>query len=138
LDNDIRGNLVKKLLFVCIENSCRSQMAEAFAKIHGNKKLFAYSAGSKASGIVNEKAIKSMSEIGYDLCTHRSVGLTEIPDVVYDVVVTMGCGDKCPNIMAKSRQDWDMSDPKNMNEKDFNKVRDRIEDRVKILLAEIS
>ena len=126
-----------KILFVCIENSCRSQMAEAFAKIHGKGILLAYSAGSNALGKVNNKAIKSMKEIGYDLDTHSSKALTKIPDIEYDYAITMGCGDECPLVRAKSRTDWDLPDPKNMNEEEFNKVRDTIEIKVLALIDEI-
>ena len=128
---------MKKILFVCIENSCRSQMAEAFAKIHGNGILQAYSAGSNASGVVNTKAIKSMQEIDYDLNTHKSKSLTEIPDIEYDYAITMGCGDECPLVKAKNRADWEIPDPKNMNEHNFNEVRNIIENRVLALIDEI-
>ena len=112
-------------------------MAEAFAKMHGKGLLQAYSAGSKALGMVNAKAIKSMKEIGYDLNTHNSKSLSQIPDVEYDYAITMGCGDECPLVKAKSRTDWDLPDPKNMNEHDFNKVRDTIENKVLVLINEI-
>ena len=128
---------MKKILFVCIENSCRSQMAEAFAKIHGKGILQAYSAGSNASGVVNNKAIKSMQEIGYDLSTHNSKALTQIPNIEYDYAITMGCGDECPLVKAKNRTDWDLPDPRNMSEYDFNEVRDMIESRVLGLIDEI-
>ena len=124
----------KKLLFVCIENSNRSQMAEAFAKIHGNDVAEAYSAGSKASGVVNPRAIKAMNEIGYDLSKHKSTSLDEIPQITYDYVVSMGCGEKCPFVPAKQRLDWDIPDPKAMEPEEFNKVRDFIEKKVKELL----
>ncbi len=128
---------MKKILFVCIENSCRSQMAEAFAKMHGMEILEAYSAGSNASGVVNTKAIKSMQEIGYDLNTHNSKALSQIPDIEYDYAITMGCGDECPYLKAKVRTDWDLPDPKNMNEHDFKEVRDTIENKVIVLIDEI-
>ena len=126
----------KKLLFVCIENSNRSQMAEAFAKIHGADVAEAYSAGSKASGVVNPRAIKAMNEIGYDLSKHKSTSLDEIPQITYDYVVSMGCGEKCPFVPAKQRLDWDIPDPKAMEPEEFNKVRDFIEKKVKELLQQ--
>ena len=87
----------KKLLFVCIENSNRSQMSQAFAKILGGENVEAYSAGSKPSGIVNPKAIAAMKELGYDLSTHDSKSLDEVKAFApFDAVVTMGCGDACP------------------------------------------
>jgi arsenate reductase len=128
---------MKKVLFICVENSCRSQMAEAFAKIHGKEVLDGYSAGSKASGKVNEKAIKSMKEIGYDLGTHQSKSLNEIPEMEYDFAITMGCGDECPNVKAKQKQDWAIPDPKNMSEPNFNGVRNLIEKKVLFLINEV-
>jgi len=125
---------MKRVLFVCVENSCRSQMAEAFVRMHGKDGLEAYSAGSRASGKVNEKAIKSMGEVGYDLNTHRSKSLNEIHDVEYKYAVTMGCGDECPYAKAKQRRDWAILDPENMNEQDFNKLRDTIETKVLLLI----
>lgn len=125
---------MKKVLFVCVENSCRSQMAEAFAKIYGKDVIESYSAGSRASGKVNEKAIKSMQEIGYDLDAHKSKSLNVIPDIEYDFAITMGCGDECPYITAKQRLDWGIPDPKNMNNQEFNKVRDLIKEKILSLI----
>ncbi len=128
---------MKKILFVCIENSNRSQMAQAFAKIHGQGIVEAYSAGSKPSGKINPKAIEAMKEIGYDLTTHDSKSLDDIPQGEYEYVVSMGCGDECPFIRAKCREDWDIPDPKNMPLEGFLKVRDQIEEKVKQLLSSI-
>lgn len=128
---------MKKVLFVCIENSNRSQMAEAFAKIHGKGKVEAYSSGSRPSGIVNPKAIAAMKELGYDLSKHDSKSLDEIPQIKYDYVITMGCGDECPFIAAEHRDDWKLPDPKHMEPAEFNKVRDEIESRVKKLIFEL-
>jgi arsenate reductase len=121
----------KRLLFVCVENSNRSQMAQAFARIHGGEEVEAYSAGSRPSGIVNPKAIASMAEIGYDLSKHASKSLDEIPAVKYDFVATMGCGDACPFVQANQRDDWQIPDPKNLAPDEFRKVRDLIEIKVK-------
>jgi len=121
-----------KLLFVCVENSNRSQMAEAFARMNGAE---AYSAGSRPSGVVNPKAIAAMRERGYDMSTHGSKSLQQIPEGEYDYVVTMGCGDECPFIPARNREDWELPDPKHLEPAEFNKVRDEIERRVKDLIA---
>jgi protein-tyrosine-phosphatase len=129
---------MKHILFVCIENSNRSQMAQAFAILHGEKEIAAYSAGSRPSGQINPKAIAAMHEVGYDLSTHSSKSLNEIPEIRYDAVITMGCGDECPWVPAKIREDWDLPDPRNMNEEDFRKVRDEIKDRVLRLLSKIT
>ena len=113
-------------------------MAEAFARIHGGDEIEAYSAGSKPSGKINPKAIESMTELDYDLTGHDSKSLEAIPDITYDAVITMGCGDACPWVPAKLREDWDIPDPKNMKDDDFRKVRDMIEDRVKVLLRDLT
>ena len=133
-----QGNKTPKgILFVCVENSNRSQMAEAFARMHGGDKIEAYSAGSRPSGQVNPKAIEAMSELGYDLSRHRSKSLSEIPNLEYDFAITMGCGDECPFIHAKEHQDWDIPDPKAMSPREFKAVRDLIESKVKTLLAKM-
>ena len=126
----------KRLLFVCVENSNRSQIAEAFARIHGGDKFEAYSAGSRPSGKINPKAIRTMKEIGYDLSTHRSKSLAEIPSIEFDFVATMGCGDQCPFVRATRREDWDIPDPKDLPPNEFRAVRDLIETKVKGLLAD--
>ena len=127
----------KRLLFVCVENSNRSQMAEAFARIHGGEEVEAYSAGSRPSGIVNPKAIASMAEIGYDLSKHESKSLEEVPEVEYDFVATMGCGDACPFVRAKRRDDWQIPDPKHLDPDEFRKIRDLIEAQVKTVLTAV-
>lgn len=128
------NNLMKRLLFVCVENSCRSQMAEAFAHMFGGDAVEAYSAGSRPSGVVNPKAIESMREIDYDLSTHESKSLDDLPQIEWDFVATMGCGDECPFVRAKRREDWQIPDPKNMDADDFRKVRDEIGERVRAVL----
>lgn len=129
----------KKLLFVCIENSNRSQMSQAFANILGGDTVEAYSSGSKPSGIINPKAIAAMKELGYDLTKHHSKSLDEVKQYApFDAVVTMGCGDACPWMPAKQFIDWQIPDPKHMEPKEFNEVRDFIKAKVKELLASVS
>ncbi|MDE3143460.1 MAG: arsenate reductase ArsC [Bacteroidota bacterium] len=129
----------KKLLFVCIENSNRSQMSQAFAKIYGGNAVEAFSAGSKPSGIVNPKAIAAMKELGYDLSKHDSKSLDEVKSFApFDAVVTMGCGDACPWMPAKRFIDWQIPDPKHMEPKAFNEVRDFIGEKIKELLKELN
>ena len=130
---------MKKILFVCIENSNRSQMSQAFAKMLGGDDVEAYSAGSKPSGIVNPKAIAAMKELGYDLSKHDSKSLKEVEQYApFDVVVTMGCGDACPWMPAKQFIDWQIPDPKEMNQEDFRQVRNIIEGNVKQLLQQLT
>ena len=126
----------KRVLFVCTENANRSQMAEAFARMHGGGRVEAYSAGSRPSGRVNPRAVEFMREVGYDLTTHRSKGLTELPAGEFEAVIGMGCGDEgCPLVRARRHEDWDISDPKDLSADQYRAVRDRIERKVKELLA---
>jgi len=126
-----------RIIFVCVENSNRSQMAEAFAHIHGGHRVEAFSSGSRPSGRVNPKAIAAMKEIGYDLAAHQSKGLDEFNGKPFDAAVTMGCGDECPLVLAKRRVDWQIPDPKELPPDQFNEIRDLIESKVKELLAEL-
>lgn len=126
---------MKKILFVCIENSNRSQMAEAFVNIHGTN-VKSFSAGSKPGTVVNPKAVTAMREIGYDLSVHYCKSLEQVKEAApFDVVVTMGCGDACPWMPAKKFIDWQIPDPKNLEPMEFNEIRDLIESKVKELLS---
>ena len=127
---------VKRVLFVCVENANRSQMAEAFARIHGGDRIEALSAGSRPSGRINPKAIGSMAELGYDLTTHASKSLEDITGA-FDAVITMGCGDTCPWVPATRREDWDLPDPKDLDDAGYRAVRDDISRRVRDLLASL-
>jgi len=129
---------MRRLLFVCVENSCRSQMAEAFARLHGGPEVEAFSAGSRPSGVVHPRAVAAMREVGCDLSTHRSSSIDALPEEPFDAVVTMGCGETCPFVAARSRFDWNIPDPKDMDPTGFRKVRDRIEQEVLGLLAGIA
>ena len=131
------GSEVKRVLFVCVENSNRSQMAEAFARIHGQGRIEAYSAGSRPSGRINPAAIRSMAELGYDLGSHRSQSLDEIPPIDFAAAVALGCGDSCPAVAAGHREDWEIPDPKSMPPEEFREIRDLIETRVKDLLTRL-
>jgi protein-tyrosine-phosphatase len=126
------------LLFVCIENSNRSQMAEGFARAIGGPGVSAFSAGSKPSGVVNKKAIELMREKEIDISEQHSKSLDALPAVTWDYIVTMGCGDACPNIPAEHRLDWDLPDPKHLDDAGFSAVRDRIERNVRDLIASAS
>ncbi len=128
---------VKRVLFVCAENANRSQMAEAFARMLGGKSVEVYSAGSRPSGKVNPKAIEAMREIGYDLMSHESKSLDDLPDIAFDYVATMGCGDACPMVKAERRADWSIPDPKHLPADEFRAVRDSIRDQVRDMLNEL-
>jgi len=127
-----------RVLFVCLANSCRSQMAEAFAKHLGQGKVEAWSAGSRPAGFIHPRTFEFMRERGLDLSGQRSKGLDELPQgIVWDWIVTMGCGDACPNLPARRRLDWDLQDPVGLSDAEFRRVRDRIEENVRRLLAEL-
>lgn len=128
---------MKTVLFVCTENSNRSQMAEAFARIHGAEWVEAYSAGSSSSGIINPIAIAAMRDKGYDLSKHRSKSIGEMPSGPYDCVISMGCGDTCPTIAGRYRENWELPDPKHLPPAKLSKIRDDIEQKVLLLLARI-
>ncbi len=129
---------MKRILFVCIENSNRSQMAEAFARLHGAGMVEAFSAGSRPSGRINPRAAAAMQEVGYDLTTHTSKGLDDFNGQEFDAAVTMGCGDACPLVRALQRLDWQIPDPREMPPERFREVRNLIEVKVKELLQTLS
>ena len=129
---------MKRILFVCVENSCRSQMAEGFARAHGKGVVEAFSAGSRPSGKVNATAVAVMREKNIDLLEHASKSISDLQPGKWEAVVTMGCGDACPSLPALRRLDWVLPDPKRMPLDEFRKVRDDIEARVKSLIAEVA
>lgn len=125
---------MKKILFVCVENSNRSQMAQAFALLHGKDQVEAHSAGSAPSGVINPKAIEAMKLRGYDLSTHTSKSIDAFNGQRFDYTITLGCGDACPFVPATHRVEWNIPDPRHMSETQFNEVRDLIEQKVIELL----
>ena len=128
---------MKRVIFVCVENSNRSQMAEAFARMHGAGKAEAFSSGSRPSGRINPKAVEALRELGYDLTTHQSKGLADFNGQEFDAAVTMGCGDECPLVIAKQRVDWKIPDPRDMLPEQFREVRNLIESKVKELIEKL-
>lgn len=123
------------VLFVCVANSCRSQMAEAAARRFATGSWEVWSAGSHPSGWVHPVAVDAMKELGIDLSSHRSKGLDEVPQREWDYVVTMGCGDHCPMVQAKQRIDWQIPDPVAMPPEQARAVRDQIVGLVRALVA---
>ena len=112
-------------------------MAEAFARLLGGNGVEAYSAGSKPSGKLNPKAVAAMQSFGYDLTNHRSKSLDELPEVEFDAVITMGCGDSCPHIPARKREDWALPDPRDMSPEEYRVVCETIRDHVHDLLSSL-
>ena len=128
---------MKTIVFLCVENSCRSQIAEAFAKINSGGEYNIQSAGSRPSGTVNPKAINSMSRVGYDLNTHQSKGYETLPMDGVEAMISMGCGDACPKVPAKQKIEWEIADPKDMDHEEFDKVRDIIQAKVENFLESL-
>jgi len=126
-----------RVLFVCVENSCRSQMAEGFARWHGEGVIEAWSAGSSPSGEINPTAVQTMKENGIDLNQQASKGLKDLPDVKWDYVFTMGCRDACPFVPSTLKEDWNIPEPKDLPVEEFRKVRDLIEEKVVALINQI-
>jgi protein-tyrosine-phosphatase len=129
---------MKSVLFVCIENACRSQMAEGLAGAAGAGIVLAHSAGSQPSGVVNPAAVEVMAELGIDISSAQSKGFDDLPVRDFDYVVTMGCGDVCPFVPAKEHLDWDMENPAGKDIAFFRAVRDEIRERVADLLKSIA
>ncbi|MCX0394436.1 arsenate reductase ArsC [Clostridium perfringens] len=127
---------MKKVAFICVHNSCRSQMAEAFGKILGLNVFESYSAGTEERDKINEDAVRIMKEIGVDMeLTQRPKLLIEIPEV--DIVITMGCNVSCPTLPCKHREDWGLEDPSGKSVKEFIYTRDKIKEKVEDLVNRI-
>lgn len=123
------------LLFVCVANSCRSQMAEAIAKQMNDGTWDVWSAGSAPSGMIHPLAATLMKELGLELSAHHSKGLDQVPRHEWDYVVTMGCGDRCPTIPARRRLDWEIQDPTGLELAQARRVRDDLSQRIKALMG---
>ena len=120
---------IKKVLFVCIENSCRSQLAEAISNNLFSNHIIAYSAGSNPSTEINPKAIESLHDIGI-IHTGQNKSINDFLDSKFDYVIGMGCGDKCPVIPGSTILEWDIPDPKEYEQNNFNKIRDLIKSKI--------
>ena len=129
---------MKKVLFVCVENACRSQMAEAFFNDFASGKAVAISAGTKPSGQVDPKAIRVMKEIGIDISKQKLKPLTSEMMNGVDKVVLMGCGaDVCPAPYVKARE-WNIEDPSGKFLHKYREVRDIIKGKIEELVKEIT
>ena len=127
-----------RVLFVCVENACRSQMAEAFARHYGRGRIEAFSAGSRPRGQVDPTAIAVMREKDLDLSPHSSKGFPALPTMTWDAIVTMGCGDACSTLPTRKRIDWQIPDPAHHPSEVYQQVRDVIEAAVKTLLEQLA
>lgn len=122
--------------FICVHNSCRSQMAEGLARHFGSHVLESYSAGTEEYPEVKPLAVEVMEEIGISMDSQYPKLLTAIPDEV-DILITMGCGVVCPFLPTKHEEDWGLDDPSGGPIEDFRKTRDLIEAKVKDLIYRI-
>jgi protein-tyrosine-phosphatase len=127
----------RKIVFVCVENARRSQMAQGFAERLGEGKIEPHSAGSRPSSQIDPLVIEVMKEKGIDLSARRPKGLNDLPPIEMDYLITMGCEETCPAVLAKKIIEWEISDPKGKPIDSVRNVRDMIEERVRALLKEI-
>ena len=127
----------RRILFVCVENARRSQMAQGFAEAFGQGRVEVYSAGSNPSSSIDPMVIDVMKEKEIDLTDRRPKGLNDLPQVDMDYLVTMGCEETCPAVLAKKIIEWEIPDPRGKSIDIFRKVRDMIEGKVKGLLKQI-
>ena len=126
-----------KIVFVCVENARRSQMAQGFAEAFGQGRVEVYSAGSRPSSWIDPMVIEVMKEKGIDLSGKRPKSLNELPTIEMDYLVTMGCEETCPAVLAKKIIEWEIPDPKGKSMDDIRKIRDMLEAKVKMLLEEV-
>ncbi len=126
----------KKVAFVCVHNSCRSQMAEGWAKHLGADVLEAYSAGTENYPEVKPLAVQVMEEAGVSMAGHRPKLLTEIPEEL-DILITMGCNVVCPYIPNSHQEDWGLTDPSGGPVEGFRETRDLIRGKVEDLIERV-
>jgi len=126
-----------KVAFICVHNSCRSQIAEALGKHFAANVFECYSAGTEMKPQINQDAVRLMKQLyGIDMeLTQRSKLLAEIPPV--DIVITMGCNVACPYLPCKRREDWGLDDPTGKSDEEFIAVIKQIDGKIKNLVSEL-
>ena len=119
-----------KVAFICVHNSCRSQMAEALSKLYADDTFEAYSAGTETKEIINQDAVSIINKLhGYNMNEKQSSKLVDtLPEV--DIVITMGCNVDCPWLPSSHREDWGLDDPSGKSEEEFLKTAKIIEEKV--------
>ncbi len=127
----------KKILFVCVQNASRSQMAQGFAEAFGKGRVEVYSAGSRPASHINPLAVEVMKEKGVDLSGRRPKGLNDLPPVEMDYLITMGCEETCPAVPTKKIIEWEIPDPRGKPIDEIRRIRDVLEAKVKTLLEEV-
>ena len=126
-----------EILFLCVHNAGRSQMAAAFARSIGAERVIIHSAGSAPGETLNPAVVSAMAEIGMDISGESPKKLTNQMAIDADVIVTMGCGDECPFHPGKRYEDWVLTDPAGQDLETVRAIRDDVEQRVRGLLAEL-
>ena len=126
-----------EILFLCVHNAGRSQMAAAFARQMGGRRVMVHSAGSAPGETLNVAVVEAMKESGIDISNESPLALTLEMGQSADVIVTMGCGDACPYYPGKTYVDWDLTDPAGKTIEEVRTIRDEIERRVRGLIAEL-
>lgn len=127
-----------EILFLCVHNAGRSQMAAAFAREMGRDDVVVHSAGSDPSENLNPAVVEAMEEVGLDISRESPKRLTEEMGRRADVIVTMGCGDACPVYFGKRYEDWELEDPRDKDLNTVRRIRDEIRTRVRALVSEIT
>lgn len=131
--------MMTRIIFACIENACRSQMAEGFARYLGGEEFQVSSGGSKPADKINEKAVRVMREKGIDISSQKPISIGSEESKKSDYVVTMGCGpEACPAPISGKTIEWDIEDPAGKSIEKFREVRNEIEKKVRRLLNRIS
>jgi arsenate reductase len=138
VSDDVNPDVLPAVLFLCIHNAGRSQMALAWFRHLAAGRAVAYSGGSEPADSLNPAAVAAMQEVGIDMAGERPEKWTADMLRIADVVVTMGCGDACPFIPGKRYEDWPLDDPAGQDLSAVRGIRDEIERRVRELLASIS
>jgi arsenate reductase (thioredoxin) len=128
---------MKKVLFVCVHNAGRSQMAAGFMEDLADGKIEVLSAGSAPKESINPIAVQAMAEKGIDIANRKPKILSTEAVQASDVVITMGCGDACPFFAGKRYEDWVLEDPAGKSIEEVRLIRDEIENRVKSLVSEL-
>jgi arsenate reductase (thioredoxin) len=126
-----------EVLFVCVHNAGRSQMAAALLDHHAEGRVHVLSAGSEPADRVNPAVVAAMDELGIDVAKEFPKPLTDEVIRAADVVITMGCGDACPIYPGKRYMDWELADPAGKGVDEVRPIRDEIDRRVRELLAEL-
>ena len=129
--------MTSTVLFVCVHNAGRSQMAAAFLKHHGGERVEVLSAGSAPANTINPSVVEAMLEVGIDISAEVPKVLTNEAVQESDVVITMGCGDACPFYPGKRYLDWKLDDPAGQGVESVRPIRDEIEQRILNLLLEL-